>query len=78
MNRFFVYQEYGAKYETMIRDVDSAHKDLPEWESYQKGLEVVASSFTPAQRDPSPLKKSLTIGDLLVKVGFSFCLQYYR
>ncbi|KAK0667567.1 hypothetical protein QBC41DRAFT_134499 [Cercophora samala] len=68
MNRFFIYEEYGAKYELMIKDVASAHRTMPGWQSYQKGLEVLAASVgsIDGQGDDSK-KKSLTIGDLLVK-----------
>ena len=69
MNRFFIYEEYGAKYELMIRDVASAHQILPQWETYQKGLEALAASLGSAHQHVDHSKKSLTIGDLLVKVN---------
>ncbi|KAK4116423.1 Dbl homology domain-containing protein [Canariomyces notabilis] len=66
MHRFFIYEEYGAKYKLMIKDVASAHRTMPGWLSYQKGLELLAASLVPdGQGDHS--RKSLTIGDLLVK-----------
>ncbi|EYB23901.1 hypothetical protein FG05_01266 [Fusarium graminearum] len=65
MHQFFVYREYGAKYETMIKDVTSALDSLPEWEAHQKGLEAFA--FTIGAAPSSNDRKSLTIGDLLVK-----------
>ncbi|KAM7223202.1 hypothetical protein V8F06_001415 [Rhypophila decipiens] len=67
MNRFFVYEEYGAKYELMIKDVAAAHRTMPGWQSYQKGLEVLASSLGSANSQLDHGKKSLSIGDLLVK-----------
>lgn len=67
MNRFFVYEEYGAKYEMMIKDIASAHRTMPQWETYQKGLETLASSVGPSSKHGDKSKKSLTIGDLLVK-----------
>jgi hypothetical protein len=68
MHRFFIYEEYGAKYKLMIKDVASAHRTMPGWLSYQKGLELLAASLVPdGQGDHS--RKSLTIGDLLVKVN---------
>lgn len=70
MNRFFIYEEYGAKYELMIKDVASAHRTMPRWQSYQKGLEVLAASLGSANTRDDHSKKSLTIGDLLVKVSF--------
>ncbi|KAK4186442.1 hypothetical protein QBC35DRAFT_268983 [Podospora australis] len=67
MNRFFIYEEYGAKYELMIKDVASVHRTMPGWQSYQKGLEVLAASVGSIDSQDDHSKKSLTIGDLLVK-----------
>ncbi|KAL2017916.1 hypothetical protein VTK56DRAFT_1572 [Thermocarpiscus australiensis] len=67
MNRFFIYEEYGAKYELMIKDVAGAHRTMPAWPSYQKGLEVLASSLGSAASHDDQSRKSLTIADLLVK-----------
>lgn len=79
MNRFFIYEEYGAKYEMMIKDVASAHRTLPEWETYQKGLEALAASLGATNYHLDHSKKSLTIGDLLVKVSHSVVLcQEFR
>ncbi|KIL94523.1 hypothetical protein FAVG1_01454 [Fusarium avenaceum] len=66
MHQFFVYKEYGAKYEIMINDATSALENLPEWEIHQKGLEAFAFTM---ESSPSGggSRKSLTIGDLLVK-----------
>ncbi|KAL2134898.1 hypothetical protein VTI74DRAFT_10533 [Chaetomium olivicolor] len=67
MNRFFIYEEYGAKYELMIKGVAAAQRTIPGWLSYQKGLEVLASSLGSADSHGDNSRKSLTIGDLLVK-----------
>ncbi|KAH7133510.1 RSP protein [Dactylonectria macrodidyma] len=67
MNRFFIYKEYGAKYEMMIKDVASAHQTMPEWETYQKGLEALSSTFGSVRSCGDKSKKSLTTADLLVK-----------
>lgn len=69
MNRFFIYEEYGAKYELMIKDVASAYRTMPAWQSYQKGIEILASSLSSANSQDDKQRKSLTIGDLLMKVG---------
>lgn len=61
-----MYREYGAKYEIMIKDTTSALENLPEWETHQRGLEAFAFTI-----EASPLcddRRSLTMGDLLVKV----------
>ncbi|ETS87624.1 hypothetical protein PFICI_01452 [Pestalotiopsis fici W106-1] len=67
MHRFFVYEEYGAKYEMMIRDVASAPRAMPQWDTYQKGLEALAASLGSVNHQLDGSRKSLTIGDLLVK-----------
>lgn len=68
MNRFFIYEEYGAKYELMMNDVNLARRTLADWEKYQRGLEALAASIGPMNSyDDFSSKKSLTIGDLLVK-----------
>ncbi|ROT40036.1 Dbl homology domain-containing protein [Sodiomyces alkalinus F11] len=67
MSRFFIYEEYGAKYEMMVKDVASAHHKLPQWDAYQRGLEALASSLGAASYHENQSRKSLTIGDLLVK-----------
>jgi hypothetical protein len=68
MHRFFVYEEYGAKYEMMVKDVASTYRTIPQWDTYQKGLEALASSLSPISSQEEHSKKSLTVGDLLVKV----------
>lgn len=55
----------------MIKDVGIAHKTIPQWDSLQKGLEVLASSLASINSQQDRQKKALTIGDLLVKVGLS-------
>jgi hypothetical protein len=52
----------------MLRDIASTYKTIPQWEAYQKGLEALASVLTSINSQNGNLKKSLTIGDLLVKV----------
>ncbi|KAF5250525.1 hypothetical protein FANTH_4300 [Fusarium anthophilum] len=80
MHRFFMYQEYGAKYEMMIKDATSALENLPEWELHQKGLEAFAFTMEPSPSCDS--RKALTIGDLLVKSPagvdgqYMICLLY--
>ncbi len=71
MHRFFVYEEYGAKYEMMVKDVASTHRTIPQWDTYQKGLEALASSLSSINYQAEHPKKSLTVGDLLVKVGIN-------
>ncbi|KAI0486421.1 Dbl homology domain-containing protein [Xylaria cf. heliscus] len=67
INRFLIYEEYGARYELLIKDIASTHRMLPDWENYQKGIEALAASLSAASNYSGHSRKSLTIGDLLVK-----------
>lgn len=69
MNRFFVYEEYGAKYELMMKDVSTTYRTMPQWEVFQKGFEALASSVASINSQNDRSKKALTLGDLLVKVS---------
>ena len=68
MHRLFSYEEYGAKYELMVKDVASTYRTIPQWDVYQKGLEALAASLASINCQEDHFKKSLTVGDLLVKV----------
>ena len=68
MNRFFIYEEYGAKYESMIKDIAIIHRTMPEWGKYQRGLEALAASLGSTNISEDQSRKALTVGDLLVKV----------
>lgn len=71
MNRFFIYKEYAAKYDTMTADVGSAPSIIPNWELYQKGLEVLGSTIASARNRTDTLRKSLAVSDLIMMV----CLE---
>ncbi|KAI9682192.1 MAG: hypothetical protein M1817_000246 [Caeruleum heppii] len=67
MKRFFAYEEYGAQYECMVRDVASTYKSIPSWHAYEKGIEVLASSLASINVRTNQDKKGLTFSDLLIK-----------
>ena len=78
MHRFFAYEEYGAKYEMMVRDIASARGTLPQWDEYQKGLEALAASISSANINSGQPHKSNAVGDLLVKVlHFGIHIKHY-
>ncbi|TVY45114.1 hypothetical protein LOCC1_G002604 [Lachnellula occidentalis] len=68
LSRFFIYEEYGAKYELMIRDAATMYRTMPQWELYQKGFEALASSLSSMNSQHDNSRKALAIGDLLVKI----------
>ncbi|EGR50821.1 uncharacterized protein TRIREDRAFT_58058, partial [Trichoderma reesei QM6a] len=77
ISRFFMYEEYGATYEMMIKDIASAQEAMPDWETYQKGLEALALALGSAKGSEEGTKKALTINDLLVKTDDGVDGQYF-
>ena len=68
MTRFFVYEEYGAKYEVTLRDMASASKHIPNWHAYERGIEALAHSLVGNTSRDGSNRKGLTFEDLLIKV----------
>ncbi|MCJ1311062.1 hypothetical protein MMC25_004732 [Agyrium rufum] len=66
MSRFFIYEEYGAHYESMLRDMTAQSRAIPHWQAYERGIEALANTLAPTTGE-GPNKKGLTFGDLLIK-----------
>ncbi|KAG8533674.1 uncharacterized protein KY384_001415 [Bacidia gigantensis] len=76
MPRFFIYEEYGARYETMLQLVASTSKTIPNWWAFERGIEALMNSLLPKQHIEERQKKGLTLEDLLIKVrNTSMCLR---
>lgn len=69
MTRFFVYEEYGAKYESMLHDMAMTSKQIPTWHAYERGIEALAHSLISSNSYGRTNRKGLTFEDLLIKVG---------
>jgi hypothetical protein len=52
----------------MIKDIGATQQAMPNWETYQKGLETLAMALGSSRGSEEGAKKALTINDLLVKV----------
>lgn len=78
MGQFFIYEEYGAKYESMLLDMTSASKGIQNWHIYERGIEALAHSLASTSTRAYSSKKGLTFEDLLIKVysSSSYMLQY--
>lgn len=72
MGRFFIYEEYGANYESMLLDMTSTSKTIPNWHVYERGIEALANSLASADNRAVCSKKGLTFEDLLIKVWHDF------
>ncbi|MCJ1476449.1 hypothetical protein MMC13_005115 [Lambiella insularis] len=67
MAQFFIYEEYGAKYEIMLCDMTLTSQSIPNWHAYERGLEALASTLAPVNVREGCNRKGLTFGDLLIK-----------
>jgi RhoGEF domain len=65
--QFFVYEEYCAKYEIMVQELASSYKMVPQWSSYEAGMEALANSIASLNERGNDNRKALTAGDLLIK-----------
>ena len=68
MSQFFVYEEYGARYESMLCDTTLTSKSIPNFHAYERGIEALASTLAPVNIREGCKRKGLTFGDLLIKV----------
>lgn len=69
-----MYEEYAAKYESMLRNMASLSKTMPNWAAYERGIEALVNSLVPQSSGIEDSRKCLTLEDLLIKV-FLGCLH---
>lgn len=74
MPRFYLYEEYGARYESILHLVASTSKAIPSWGAFERGIEALMNSLLPKKQTEEGKKKGLTLEDLLIKVR---CMQIY-
>lgn len=65
--RLFVYEEYGAKYDLMMRDMASTSKSITNWHAFERSIEALANSLASSSASDEPIRKGLSFGDLLIK-----------
>jgi hypothetical protein len=64
MPRFDAYEEYCAKHEIIMHELQ---RRIPAWTEYGMGIESLAKSITSIEQRASEGRKALTVGDLLMK-----------
>ncbi|KAL9045639.1 MAG: hypothetical protein Q9214_001349 [Letrouitia sp. 1 TL-2023] len=67
MGRFFIYEEYGAKYELMLRDMTVTSKSITNWNAFERSIEALANSLASSNTNDDNGRKGLTFEDLLIK-----------
>ncbi|KAI4176789.1 MAG: hypothetical protein LQ348_005943 [Seirophora lacunosa] len=67
LGRFFVYEEYGAQYQLMLRDMVLTSKSISNWQAFERSIEALANSLAPTSGSEDSIKKGLAFEDLLIK-----------
>lgn len=68
MKRFFTYEEYGAHWTTMSKDLTSTCKGLQGWQEYERGVEALSKVVSSENNRATSGRKALSFPDLLIKV----------
>jgi hypothetical protein len=68
MKRFFAYEEYGAHWTAMSKELTSTCKNLPSWHSFERGVEALSKTLTSENNREANSRKALGFSDLLIKV----------
>lgn len=69
MSRFFIYEEYGAKYDMLVQDIELVDQVLPGWEWNQRGLEALSVLLHSSNVPDCHSRRASTLKDLLVKAS---------
>ena len=69
MQSFFAYEEYGAKYDLMAKDLASTYKTLGTDEAFEKGIEVLSRTLDSMNVRSEHGRKGMTFQDLVIKVS---------
>lgn len=65
--RFFIYEEYGAQYELMLRNMTLTSKTISHWQAFERSIEALANSLSTSSGSEESAKKGLAFEDLLIK-----------
>lgn len=71
MQSFFAYEEYGAKYDLMARDLASTYQTLGTDDTFERGIEVLSRTLDSMNIRSEHGRKGMTFSDLVIKVCFS-------
>ncbi|KAL8993247.1 MAG: hypothetical protein Q9169_006485 [Polycauliona sp. 2 TL-2023] len=67
LGRFFVYEEYGAKYDMMLREMSSISRSITNWHVFERSIEALANSLASSGGGEKNARKGLSFEDLLIK-----------
>ncbi|KAF2483224.1 hypothetical protein BDY17DRAFT_250617 [Neohortaea acidophila] len=67
MNRFALYEEYGANYEVVLSDIDDVQRATSMWSDFDRAIEALSVHVNPVKSREANRKKAMTVKDLLIK-----------
>ncbi|KAL8909936.1 MAG: hypothetical protein Q9171_004757 [Xanthocarpia ochracea] len=67
LSHFFVYEEYGANYELMLREMSSTSRSIANWHAFERSIEALANSLASPTGSEECARKGLSFEDLLIK-----------
>ncbi|KAI4207062.1 MAG: hypothetical protein LQ346_000780 [Caloplaca aetnensis] len=67
LGRFFIYEEYGAQYELMLRDMALTSRSISNWHAFERSIEALANSLATSSGSEDSARKGLAFEDLLIK-----------
>ncbi|KAK4503551.1 hypothetical protein PRZ48_004466 [Zasmidium cellare] len=65
--RFKAYEEYGANYDLVQRDIDETQRHISIWPDFDKAIEALSLHVNPTRSQEANKKKAMTVKDLLIK-----------
>ena len=68
MRCFGLYEEYGANYELVQRDIDETQRAIAAWADFDRAIEALSAHINPVKSREANRKKAMTLKDLLIKV----------
>ncbi|SMR50725.1 unnamed protein product [Zymoseptoria tritici ST99CH_1E4] len=67
MLRFAAYEDYGANYDLIQRDVDDTQRAISGWADFDKAIEAISAHVNPMRTREANRKRAMTVKDLLIK-----------
>lgn len=68
MSQFALYEEFGANYELVLRDIQEVLRATLSCSDFDKAIEALSAHVNPVKSREANRRKAMTVKDLLIKV----------
>ena len=68
MPLFALYEDFGAIYELVLRDIQETLRATLSWPDFDKAIEALSAHVNPVKSREANQRKAMTVKDLLIKV----------